>query len=142
MEYLYNLFWSAIRGESLKEFEEFTREIKGNFHLYERLSLLPVNTGSSLTKIPIQYRFIAFLEELLSALLIELISLEYVVPGECGNLERFIRERIELANNLLRDLSQETAEYNLKPQETMKAKLLLDSYRLMGNGILELCSLH
>ncbi|MEB3756390.1 MAG: hypothetical protein GSR79_05970 [Desulfurococcales archaeon] len=141
MEHLYNLFWSAIRGKSLKEFERFVTEIKGDYRLYERLNLSPGDVESSLTDIPIQYRFLAFLEELLSALLMELILLEYAIPDDCDKLDRFIRERARLANNLLRDLNQEVVEYNLEPREFLKAKLLLDSYRSLGNGILRICGI-
>ncbi|MCE4614662.1 MAG: hypothetical protein F7B60_03945 [Desulfurococcales archaeon] len=139
MEHLYDLFWSAIRGKSLDEFERFIEEIKGDFHIYERLDLFPFKIKSGLTSIPIQNRFLLFLEELASALIIELVSLENSIPDECINLESFIRNRVELANNLLRDLNQEIIEYKLSPEETEKARLLLDSYRLLGNGILRVC---
>jgi predicted glycosyltransferase len=46
---------------------------------------------------------------------------------------------MRLTKDLMRDLNQEITEYNLTTRETWKAKLLLDSYRLMGNSILKMC---
>ncbi|MEB3758727.1 MAG: hypothetical protein GSR87_02575, partial [Desulfurococcales archaeon] len=90
MPELYGLFWSAIRGESLDEFLHFIGELKGSNNLKERLSTYtprsgnaPIDLKSIVRSTPIQYRFLAFLEELASALIIELINLEPYIPGEC-----------------------------------------------------------
>jgi hypothetical protein len=144
MTELYNLFWSAIKGESLDEFISFIEEIRGSNTLRERLLMYsPRNKSTDLSLLvrttPIQFRFLAFLEELVSALIIELLSLEPYLPGECDNLSKFIQDRVRVMIDLTRDLKQETREYNLSWKETWKAESLSKSYLLMGNEMLKAC---
>ena len=148
MPELYDLFWSAIRGESLDEFLYFIGELKGSNNLRERLSTYSPSSGndsldlkSIVRSTPIQYRFLAFLEELVSALIIELISLEPYIPGECGSLSGFIQARIRDVAELTRDLRQEVREYGLSWSETWKAESLTGSYLMMGNEMLKACRL-
>ncbi len=150
MPELYNLFWSAIRGESLNEFLYFIGELKGSNNLKERLSVYSpkneenysLDLKSIIRSTPIQYRFIAFLEELISALIIELISLEPYIPGECSSLGGFIQERIRDVAELIRDLRQEVREYGLSWSETWKAESLTRSYLMIGNEMLKACKLN
>ncbi len=148
MPELYGLFWSAIRGESLDEFLHFIGELKGSNNLKERLSTYtprsgnePIDLKSIVRSTPIQYRFLAFLEELASALIIELINLEPYIPGECGSLGGFLQERIHDVAELTRDLKQEAREYRLSWNETWKAESLTRSYLMIGNEMLKACRL-
>ncbi len=150
MPELYNLFWSAIRGETLNEFLHFVGELKGSNNLKERLSVYSPNSEennsldlkSMVRSTPIQYRFLAFLEELASALIIELISLEPYIPVECSSLGGFIQERIRDVAELARDLKQEVIEYGLSWSETWKAESLTRSYLMMGTEMLKACKLN
>ena len=149
MPELYNLFWSAIRGESLDEFLDFIEELKSSNNLKERLSIYshnsknkPIDLKSIVRSTPIQYRFLAFLEELTSALIIELINLEPYIPSECSILRGFIEERIRDVAKLTRDLKQEAVEYGLSWNETWKADSLTKSYLMIGNEMLKACKLN
>ena len=148
MPELYNLFWSAIRGESLDEFLHFIGELKSSNTLKERLSayspksgIEPADLKSIVRSTPIQYRFLAFLEELTSALIIELINLEPYIPSECSSLGGFLQERIRDVAELTRDLRQEAMEYKLSWNETWKAESLTKSYLMIGNEMLKACRL-
>jgi len=140
---LYELLWNAVKGEDIEAFKEFIFELKGGDHIAERLNLLGYDieelSRDILRKIPLPVRFVAFLEELLSALIVEAAKIEVSIPYECSLLKGFLEERLKVVLSLKRDLLQEKKEYGLNPSFISKSNILTDSCIDLYNSFLKLC---
>ena len=142
MNPVYEQFWKAVRGEELETFIAFIQELGGEGDIDQRFLSHGYPAPASLTQIPLPTRFLAFLEELSSALLIEVAHAERYVPQSCRGLLAYLEERRQLALMLSRDLIQEEKEYALPKEKTVKAKALLEAYKTVLNTLLQICKAH
>ncbi|MCE4617496.1 MAG: hypothetical protein F7C32_02810 [Desulfurococcales archaeon] len=139
MNPVYEQFWKAVRGEELDTFIAFIQELGGDGDLDQRFLSHGYPAPVNLSQIPLPTRFLAFLEELVSALLIEIGHAERYVPQSCRGLLAYLDERRELAFMLYRDLIQEEKEYSIPPEKTAKAKALLEAYKTVIDTLLQIC---
>ena len=140
---LYDLLWDAVKGGGVEAFKQFIAELKGEDHISERLSLLGFNVDElskeTLRRIPLPVRFVAFLEELLSALVVEAVRIEVHIPYECSLLEGFLEDRLEVVLALRRDLIQEKHEYKLDNSFISKSSMLAELCVNLYKSLLSMC---
>ena len=139
MNPVYEQFWKAVRGEELDIFTAFIQELGGEGNLDQRFQSHGYPAPAEFTRIPLPTRFIALLEELVSALLIEVAHAERYIPQSCRGLIDYLEERGELAQMLHRDLRQEIREYSIPSMKTVKAQSMLEAYKRLVDTLLQIC---